>query len=71
KNLCLSVLTATMPYKTLYLPTQQYDAVKGFQLKNGKIVETETFNLTVNTSVSLFEQYNFRDRIVDKNCINP
>lgn len=71
KNLCLSVLTATMPYKTLYLPTQQYDAVKGFQLKNGKIVETETVNLTVNTSVSLFEQYNFRDRIVDKNCINP
>ena len=71
KNLCLSVLTASQPQKTVYLPTQQYDAVKGFQLQNGKIVETETVNLTVNTSVSLFEQYNFRDRIVDKNCINP
>ncbi len=25
RNLCLSVLTASMPYKTLYLPTKQYD----------------------------------------------
>jgi hypothetical protein len=71
KNLCLSVLTATTPQKTLYLPTQSYDMVKGFQLQNGKIIETETFNLAVNVGVSLFEQYNFRDRIVDKNCINP
>jgi hypothetical protein len=71
KSLCLSVLTATTPRKTLYLPTQSYDMVKGFQLQNGKIIETETFNLAVNVDVSLFEQYNFRDRIVDKNCINP
>jgi hypothetical protein len=71
KNLCLSVLTATMPQETLYLPTQSYDMVKGFQLQNGKIVETETFNLAVNISVSLFEQYGFANRIADKNCINP
>jgi hypothetical protein len=45
--------------------------VKGFQLQNGKIVETETFNLAVNISVSLFEQYGFANRIADKNCINP
>jgi hypothetical protein len=45
--------------------------VKGFQLKNGKIVEVESFNLVVNTALSLFEQYGFRDGIVDKNCINP
>jgi hypothetical protein len=71
KNLCLSVLTVTTPLKTLYIPTQVYDMVKGFQLQNGKIVETETFNLAVNSSISLFEQYNFKDRILDKNCINP
>jgi FG-GAP-like repeat len=71
RNLCLSVLTATTPLKTLYLPTQTYDVVKGFQLQNGKIVETETFNLAVNSAISLFEQYNFRDRILDKFCINP
>jgi FG-GAP-like repeat len=71
KNLCLSVLTATTPLKTLYIPTQVYDMVKGFQLQNGKIVETETFNLAVNSSISLFEQYNFRDRILDIYCINP
>lgn len=71
RNLCLSVLTATNPLKTLYLPTQQYDSVKGFQLKNSKIEEVESFNLMVNPDVSLFTQYNFRNRIEDKNCINP
>ena len=71
RNLCLSVLTASLPQKTLYLPTQQFNMIKGFQLKNDKIVETESINLTVNISAALFEQYNFKDRIVDKNCINP
>ncbi len=71
RNLCLSVLTATNPLKTLYLPTQQYDMVKGFQLKNGKIVEVESFNLMVNADVSLFNQYDFKNKVEDKNCINP
>ncbi|MFM2268580.1 MAG: hypothetical protein RL757_2021 [Bacteroidota bacterium] len=71
KNLCLSVLTATSPYKTLFLPTQSYDMVKGFQFQNDRIVETQTVNLAVNISISLFEQYNFVNRISDKNCINP
>ena len=45
--------------------------VKGFQLKNGKIVEVESFNLVVNADVSLFNQYNFKNKVEDKNCINP
>ncbi len=71
KNLCLSVLTNTSPQKTLYIPTQQYDAIKGFQLRNGKIVEVETINQTVNDAKSLRDQYNFSNKIEDKNCINP
>ena len=71
KNLCLSVLTNTSPQKTLYIPTQQYDAIKGFQLINSKIVEVETINQAVNDAISLFQQYNFKDKIEDRNCINP
>ncbi len=70
KNLCLSVLTQVANAKTLYLPTNAYDALLGFQFKDKKIVETDKITAVIEASKSLFEQYNFSNRLVDKNCIN-
>lgn len=69
RNLCLSVLTASGPQKTLYLPTNDYTMVAGIQLINGKLTETDRLNKPVNPAIPLVNQLVFSALITDPNCI--
>ncbi len=69
RNLCLSVLTKNSAGQTVYIPTNQYDIVLGFQLIHGRIQKTDSITLAVDASRPLFEQHNFPSRVPDRNCI--
>ena len=69
RNLCLSVVTQTSGQKKIFVPNNAFNALVGFTFQNNKIIFTDTIPLTINSSVPLFQQYNFRDVVADKNCI--
>ncbi|MFA9389459.1 MAG: hypothetical protein ACERKD_06610 [Prolixibacteraceae bacterium] len=70
RNLCLSAITVKDGIKTLYLPTNEYDAILGFQWKDQKLVPTDTIAFNVDPLIPLSEQYTFEGLQEDKNCIN-
>lgn len=69
KNLCLSIVTEVQNQKTLYVPTNEYDAVKGFQFIGNEIVEVSTIELMVDGAVPLHEQLSLTGRVEDASCI--
>ena len=69
KNLCLSALNATVPLKTLYLPTNDYGTVAGLQLVNGKLTEQTRLTQVINPAKPLREQVSLSSFITDSNCI--
>ncbi len=69
RNLCLSVLTGTTPLKTLYLATNDYTAVVGLQLVDGKLTEKNRQDKAVDAAKPLAEQLNLDKPLTDPSCI--
>ncbi len=69
RNLCLSVLTATTPLKTLYLATNDYAALAGLQLVNGKITEISRQDKAIDATKPLLGQIAFSAPVADASCI--
>lgn len=69
RNLCLSVLTTSAEGKTLYLPTNQYDKIRGFQLIQNRIQLVDSVVLAIDANRPLADQHNFLSPLPDRNCI--
>ena len=69
RNLCLSVLTASTPLKTLYLATNDYAALASLQLVNGKIMEISRQDKAIDATKPLLGQLGFSDSVADASCI--
>jgi hypothetical protein len=70
RNLCLSAITESNGVKTLYLPSNDFTNLLGFQWKNNKIIPLAPVAFTINPEVPLTDQYNFEGVLTDNNCIN-
>lgn len=68
-NLCLSVLTESDGQKTLYVPDNPHQSIVGFQFLDDRLISMDTVSMTVDPSIPLFLQYDFQNRLDDKNCI--
>lgn len=69
RNLCLSVLAPTTPAKTLYLPNNEYSAVAGLQLVNGKLTEVSRVDQPIDGTKTLSEQFKVGSALPDASCI--
>ena len=69
-NLCLSVISASAPLKTLYLPTNDYAAVVGLQLEHGKLTEKSRLEQVIDPLKPLHEQTSFGSVLTDGNCLH-
>ena len=71
-NLCLSAIAYKACRKTIYIPTQQRDAIVGFQVIDGAFKIADRIDMPIDFSQPLFDQYDFPN-LIDKeiNCIAP
>jgi hypothetical protein len=69
RNLCLSEITLQNGQKTLFVPTNAYDAVWGWQYKNQQLVQTDTRTQSIDGTKPLFQQMTFQNLVTNKYCI--
>ena len=69
RNLCLSVVTTSNISKNLYVPNDPHDAIIGFRFQDEKLIALDTVILNIDPALPLFMQYDFQNRLEDKNCI--